>query len=310
LKWATFEHGGIQYVGSVRGESIEVYGEASALLSLIGNSPGTGIAPARTGTTFTLSEVELCAPVPKPPSVRDFVAFEEHLTNGAGGQSPPAVWYELPVFYFSNPAAICGPTADVAISPGSRAFDYELEVAAVIGKTGSNLSVEDAADCICGYTIMCDFSARDLQARESKLGLGPSKGKDGATSLGPFLVTPDELAAYRTDRGFGLEMTASVNGREYSRGRLDAMYWSFEQLVAYASRGTTLVPGDVIGCGTVGTGCILEHRMMGKKADYPWLREGDQLELCVAGIGVLSHHIVAAPPVKPLARDAEPLTRS
>ncbi|MDT7615713.1 MAG: hypothetical protein QOF00_3160 [Pseudonocardiales bacterium] len=240
--------------------------------------------------------VVLRAPVPVPPSIRDFMAFEEHVVTSmqAIGQELHPTWYEIPVFYFTNPAAVLGPHDAVEISPGSEMFDYELEVAAVIGTPGSDLDPADAASHIAGYTILCDWSARDLQMREMALGLGPAKGKDSATSLGPYLVTPDELGS------LDLAMTASVNGTPYSAGNLSDLYWSFAQLVAYASRGTRLVPGDVIGSGTVGTGCILELSRVHGTEKYPWLAAGDEVRLEVAGLGAQVARVEPARELKPL----------
>lgn len=297
MPWVTFDHGGERYVGSLTGDTINIQATVGGPIDVI---TAIRYAPNVPVVRVPISEVTLLSPIPSPPSIRDFVGFEQHLINGGGGQRPPEVWYELPIFYFSSPASTCGPFDSVSISPGSRAFDYELEVAAVIGRSGINIPLEEASDYICGFTIMCDFSARDLQAKEGKLGLGPSKGKDGATSFGPVLVTPSELANFRSERGYRLRMTASVNGHQYSDGYLDDMYWSFEQMVSYASRGTRLVPGDMIGSGTVGTGCILEHRMLGRKAEFPWLKPGDQVDLFVEGIGGLSHRILAPDDVTPL----------
>ncbi|MCW2721040.1 fumarylacetoacetate hydrolase family protein [Pseudonocardia sp.] len=244
--------------------------------------------------------VVLRAPVPVPPSIRDFMAFEEHVVTSmqAIGQELHPTWYEIPVFYFTNPAAVLGPHDAVEISPGSEMFDYELEVAAVIGTPGSDLDPADAASHIAGYTILCDWSARDLQMREMALGLGPAKGKDSATSLGPYLVTPDELGS------LDLAMTASVNGTPYSAGNLSDLYWSFAQLVAYASRGTRLVPGDVIGSGTVGTGCILELSRVHGTEKYPWLAAGDEVRLEVAGLGAQVARVEPARELKPLGARA------
>jgi fumarylacetoacetate (FAA) hydrolase len=212
--------------------------------------------------------------VQRPPSVRDFYAFEEHVRNARAvtgrGEVVPE-WYELPVFYFSNPAAIYGPGDVIPYPEGSEALDYELEVAAVIG----------AGDQIGGFTVLNDWSARDLQRHEMKVGLGPAKGKDFATSIGPVLVTPDELGDLR------LEMVARVNGEERSRGNLGDMYHSWESILAAAARNTVLRPGDVLGSGTVGTGCILEH------GDERWLQAGDEVELEVEGIGVLRNRVGA-----------------
>jgi fumarylacetoacetate (FAA) hydrolase len=228
----------------------------------------TGGGQAREHAEYRLDEVRLLAPVRRPPAVRDFYAFEQHVRNVRRSEVP-VEWYEIPVFYFSNPAAIYGPDEDVPYPDGSEALDYELEVAAVIGADGA----------IGGFTAMNDWSARDLQRRELKVGLGPSKGKDFATSLGPVVVTPDELGHLR------LEMVARVNGEERSRGNLGDMYHSWEAIVAHAAQNTELRSGDVLGSGTVGTGCILEH------GDERWLQRGDEVELEVEGIGVLRNRI-------------------
>jgi fumarylacetoacetate (FAA) hydrolase len=242
----------------------------------------TGGGAAREHDEYALDDVRLLAPIPRPPSVRDFYAFEQHVRNAArvtGRPGVPAEWYEQPVFYFSNPAAIYGPEDEIPYPEGSRELDYELEVAAVIGHaTGGGV--------IGGFTIMNDWSARDLQRQEMKVGLGPAKGKDFATSLGPVVVTPDELGDLR------LVMVARVNGEERSRGNLGDMYHSWESIVARASANTHLLPGDVLGSGTVGTGCILEH------GDNRWLQPGDVVELEVEGIGVL-RNVIGPQPTPP-----------
>jgi fumarylacetoacetate (FAA) hydrolase len=232
----------------------------------------TGGGQAREHAEYALADVELRAPVLYPPSVRDFMAFEQHVATvrRARGSDVPPEWYEIPVFYFSNPAAIYGPGDDVPYPDGTAELDYELEVAAVIGADGR----------IGGFTVLNDWSARDLQRREMRVGLGPAKGKDFATSLGPLLVTPDEL-----DGSEG-EMVARVNGEERSRGNLRDLHHSWDAMLARAARNTTLRPGDVIGSGTVGTGCILEA------GDGRWLQRGDVVELEVEGIGVLRNRVV------------------
>jgi 2-keto-4-pentenoate hydratase/2-oxohepta-3-ene-1,7-dioic acid hydratase in catechol pathway len=198
------------------------------------------------------------------------------------------------VFYFSNPAAIIGPHDDVPIAPGSAAYDFELEVAAVIGTPGRNIAVADAEAHIAGYTILCDWSARDVQSREMTLNLGPAKGKDTATSLGPVLVTPDELEPYRRGNAYDLVMTATVNGRPYSSGNFADIHYDFGQLIEHAARGTELRTGDVIGSGTVGTGCILElSRTHGLDA-YPWLVAGDVVTLAVAQLGEIRSTVTTA----------------
>jgi fumarylacetoacetate (FAA) hydrolase len=228
------------------------------------------------GLAYPLDAIELLAPIPRPPSVRDFFAFEQHIATARAnrGAEVPAEWYEFPVFYFSNPAAIYGPDEEIPYPKGTEALDYELEVAAVIGQGGR----------IAGFTIMNDWSARDIQRREVRVGLGPAKGKDFATTLGPVLVTPEEFD------GTSAVMTARVNGEERSRGNLADIHYSWPQILEQAARNTVLHPGDVIGTGTVGTGCILEHN------DNRWLQPGDVVELEVEGIGTLRNRI--APPSK------------
>jgi fumarylacetoacetate (FAA) hydrolase len=202
-------------------------------------------------------------------------------------------WYEIPVFYFSNPSSIVGHEAEVWAPRESQALDYELELACVIGRTARDLPSDDRAlDYVAGLTIMNDWSARDLQRAEMAVGLGPSKGKDFATSLGPELVSLDELAdCYRSGR-FYLEMTAEVNGRVLSRGNSGSMYWTWPQLLAHASRDATLWPGDVLGSGTVGSGCILE---LTPEATGGWLRPGDTVELTIERLGSLRNRIIPHP---------------
>ena len=250
-----------------------------------------------------VAEAAVLAPVTDPPSVRDFMAFENHVVTSmaAIGAEVNPVWYEQPAFYFTNPACIRGPGQDVPLAPGTTQYDYELEVAAIVGAGGADLDPSTAEAHIAGFTILCDWSARDLQAKEMGILLGPAKGKDTATSLGPFLTTPDELEPFRKGNGYELSMTATVNGRTYSAGNWVDLYWSFGQMLAYASRGTRLRPGDVIGSGTVGTGCILElSRVHGADA-YPWLRAGDEVCLTVDRLGTLVATIVAGAEVKALS---------
>ncbi|MDX6516363.1 MAG: hypothetical protein QOH73_2029 [Gaiellaceae bacterium] len=231
----------------------------------------TGGGSAREHAEFALADVVLRPPVLRPPAVRDCYAFEAHVkaARARRGLEVPPEWYEAPVFYFSNPAAITGPDAEIAYPEGTEELDYELEVAAVVGGAGD----------IAGFTILNDWSARDLQRREMAVGLGPAKGKDFATSIGPVVVTVDEFD------GCGGAMVARVNGEERSRGDLADMHWSWTELLHYAGRNTVLRAGDLLGSGCVGTGCILEH------GDGRWLQPGDVVELEVEGIGVLRNTI-------------------
>ena len=237
-----------------------------------------------------IAEVRLLAPLPQPASLRDFYAFEQHVATASRnrGRHVPTAWYEIPVFYFSNHTAIYGPDADVPM-PRTTALDYELEIACVIGRAGRDIAEEEAADYIAGYTILNDWSARDIQREERTVGLGPAKAKDFATSLGPWLVTPDELEDYALGDGrFNLTMLARVNGVERSRGNFRDIYYTFAQMIARASRDAALYPGDVIGSGTVGSGCLLELTA----GQGPWLAEGDLVELEITGLGVLRNQIV------------------
>ncbi|MFD0698848.1 fumarylacetoacetate hydrolase family protein [Paenibacillus sp. GCM10027628] len=239
---------------------------------------------------YDLDGVSLCAPIPKPPSVRDFYAFEEHVKTARSKRGLDVVpeWYEFPVFYFSNYQAIIGPGYEVERPRKCNQLDYELELACIIGKIGRNISVDEAEDYIFGYCIMNDWSARDIQLAEVKVGLGPAKGKDFATSLGPYLVTKDELECYRTDADrFDLVMTARVNGKLLSQGNFRTIYYSFADMIARASEDATLFPGDVIGSGTVGTGCILE---LGTEV-HRWLEPDDVVELEITGLGVLRNKV-------------------
>jgi fumarylacetoacetate (FAA) hydrolase len=263
LRLCTFEVGGREAPGRVEGERVVELGAPTLAAYLDGGGEDLG--------EHALEDVRLRAPIPRPPSVRDFYAFERHVQSARAqrGLEMAPEWYQIPVFYFSNPAAVSGPEDEVSFPPESTAWDYELEAAAIVGGDGR----------IAGFTVLNDWSARDLQKMEMAVGLGPAKGKDFATTLGPVLVTPDELGDLR------LEMVARVNGEERSRGNLGELHWSWDDLVAYAGRNTRLLPGDVLGSGTVGTGCILEH------GDGRWLRPGDVVELEIEGIGVLRNTV-------------------
>ena len=239
-----------------------------------------GEGHADTAAAHALTDVTLTAPVPVPPSVRDFFAFEGHVAAGwrrRGGEIPPA-WYEAPTFYFSNPASICGPGESVTRPQATRELDFELEIAAVIGAGGA----------IAGFALLNDFSARDVQRAEMTVGLGPAKGKDFATALGPWLVTPDDLPY--TGGRLQLEATVTVNGTELSRSDAAAQHFSWPDLVAHAARDTRLLPGDVLGAGTLNRGCLLE---LGPIVDGGrWLEPGDTVTVAAPGLGELTTPIV------------------
>ncbi|MGA5506992.1 fumarylacetoacetate hydrolase family protein [Streptomyces umbrinus] len=253
-----------------------------------------------------LDDVRLRAPVPDPPSVRDFMTFEQHIEGTAklaAAEIPPR-WYEAPAFYFTNPAAVLGPHDDVPVPPGSDMFDFELEAAAVIGLGGRDIRASEAERHIVGYCLLNDWSARDLQFQEMTVRLGPAKGKDTSLTLGPVLVTADELAPYRSGTAFDLGMTATVNGEVIGTDRWDAMHFSYAEMIEYASRGTKVRPGDVLGSGTCGGGCLAE--LWGRQGwdAHPPLRPGDTVTIAVDILGTLTSRIVAyrSPHASPTTR--------
>ncbi len=265
----------------------------SSMLQLI-EAGDRGLERARAapqGKRIALSDVQLHSPLARPTSLRDAYAFENHVkaANANRGRDVPEEWYKFPVFYFTNAANIYGPDDEIPCPAYTNELDYELEIAAVIGKPGRDLTPEQAPDHIFGYTIFNDWSARDVQREEMKVRLGPAKGKDFASSLGPCIVTPDELADVATARPgvYDLEMLGRINGVERSRGNFKDIHWSFGEILARASQSVTLMPGDVIGSGTVGTGCLLELT----KAKGPWLQAGDEVELEISRIGVLKNAV-------------------
>lgn len=309
MRWVTFarDADGEDRTGLVVGSAVHALPAGEMLLGLLGDDGETLAAAGDRANSdpadvFSLDDIVLRAPVPLPPTVRDFYAFEQHVKTARQrrGLEMDPDWYELPIFYFSNPYAVIGDGEDVAVPPGGDELDFELEVAAIIGRGGADLTPQQGEQSIAGFCILNDWSARDIQRREMKLSMGPVKGKDFATSLGPMLVTPDELEDARSDRAYDLTMSASVNGREYSHASLAEVYWSFGEMISYASRGTRVRPGDVIGSGTCGTGCILELALVHGGDAYPWLKPGDEVVLRVDRLGTLSNRIVAGGPLRPL----------
>lgn len=265
-------------------------------------------ARALDGDAVPLAECRLLAPL-RPASVRDFVTFESHVVgvrrsvdNAVG---VPDAWYDAPTFYFTNPHAIVGPDAEVRRPWGCRALDFELEVAAVVGgpsPSHSSLTEQDAARAIFGYTILNDWSARDIQGREMQTGLGPAKGKDFCTSLGPWLVTADEVEDAVDGEGFlDLSCTVSVNGAEVGRDSLANMGWTFATMVAYASRDSLVLPGDVLASGTTGGGgCLAELWGRAGRQEPAPLEPGDTVVIAVDRLGSLANRVVDGSPVPPL----------
>jgi len=271
----------------------------TALLDVLGDlGPRGEQALASPSERVPLDEVVLRAPL-EPRSIRDCAGFLQHLRNVSAAAEMPVDerHTRFPPFYFTNPAAVVGPHDDVPIAPDSAMFDYEMEIAAVIGRAGATIPLAEAESHIAGYTLFCDWSARDLQMREMPLRLGPAKGKDTANTLGPMLVTPDELEPFRAGKGFDLGMTGHVNGDLVSKGNWSTIDWGFPDMITYASRGTVLRAGDVIGSGTVETGCLFEHYCTDREGFRGWLQPGDEVVLAVEQLGEIRHRIV--PGVEP-----------
>jgi len=254
---------------------------------------------------MALNEVGLIAPVPHPPSLRDGYAFRQHVETARRnrGLDMVPVFDAFPVFYFGNPHTVFGPGPVFCMPDHFKKLDFELEAAVVICRKGKNISVEKADSYIAGLMILNDFSARTLQMEEMLLNLGPAKGKDFASTTGPWLVTTEELknkevpcGKNHTGKSWNLKMTASVNGQPVSSGNLADMEWTFAELIARASYGAELFPGDIIGSGTVGTGCFLELNGTGKlnNPEYTeqWLLPGDQIELSIESLGTLRNTMV------------------
>jgi 2-keto-4-pentenoate hydratase/2-oxohepta-3-ene-1,7-dioic acid hydratase in catechol pathway len=317
MRFCTFDDDGRVAAGVVSdsptgdsptGQLIHELPAGTSVLDLVRAGLPAALGIGQTALTtpgIPVEQVRLLPPL-TPPTVRDFVAFEEHVEGvvasvGDGAGVVPE-WYQAPTFYFTNPYAMIGAHDDVQIPSGSELFDYELEVAAVVGADGRSVAPEQVK--IFGYTIMNDWSARDLQRREMKVNLGPAKGKDFASTLGPWLVTADELEPYRDSDGFlALEMSVSVNGIAIGNDLLSNMGWPFEELVAYAARGAQVRAGDVLGSGTCGNGgCLAE--LWGRRGglDPEPLKPGDVVEMTVQGIGTIRNTVVAGvdlPPVQP-----------
>lgn len=250
---------------------------------------------------------ELLAPVPQPTSCRDAYAFRQHVAAARRnrGVEMIAAFDEYPIFYFTNHNAIQGPGEIECMPDHFQKLDFELEIAVVIGKKGRNFTAAEADDYIAGFMIMNDMSARQLQMEEMLLNLGPAKGKDFSTVIGPWLVTPDELEQYKTapkpghtGNAYNLNMTCTVNGVQVSAGNVADMDWTFAEIIERCAYGADVLPGDVIGSGTVGSGCFLELNGTGLLNDAnfqpQWLQDGDEVEMEITGLGRLINIIKKA----------------
>lgn len=258
--------------------------------------------------TFALADVQLLAPLPNPRSFRDYIGFEMHMLNASKsfGHTIGEAWYDLPIFYFTNHHAIFGPDDEIKRPLKETRLDIELEIAVVIGKKGKNILAAEADDYIFGYTIFNDWTARAIQKKEMEIPLGPHKGKDFANAIGPHIVTKDELEKYRVpfsesffeaplkvpeikgDR-FNLRMTSRVNGQTICEGNYKTVFYNFPQMIERAAENNvTLMPGDILGSGTVGNGSLVENNFTVHRP----LEPGDEVELQIEGIGLLRNRVV------------------
>ncbi len=265
--------------------------DVQALLELPGEPLERLKAAVASGNTqgVPLSGVRLRAPILRPPTVRDFFVYEGHASAGGTRQLSDA-WYRLPIFYFSNPLRIFGPEETVPYPSASERLDYELELAIVVGKEGSNVREADWLSYVAGFTIFNDWSCRDLQFDEMEARLGPAKGKDAASSVGPYVVTTDELAPYLRDGRLHVRCRLRVNGDLWMDGDGGIMYHPWGAIVERASRDSRIVPGDIMGSGTVTGGSIGEAIRNGIKGAR-WLQPGDVVEIDVEGLGTLRNTI-------------------
>ena len=298
MRFATYEYEGAERAGAMRDGVIHPLPEGVTVLSLIKQETlheAGGEALAR-ASDLRVDQVRLLPPL-KPPSIRDFVGFEAHIEGVSksldGLEHVPEEWYRAPNFYFTNPHAAYGAHDDVPVPAGCSVLDFELEVGAVIGRSGRDLTPKQARGHIVGYLVFNDWSARDLQKPEKNLGLGFSKGKDFANTLGPYLVTADEVEDRRDGDGFlDLEMTVTLNGELIGRDTLANVSWTFEEMIAYASRDTWVHPGDILGSGTCGWGALAEFWGRVGERTPPPLQPGDTVTLTVERLGSLSNLIV------------------
>ncbi len=311
MRIAAFHVAGQSHVGMVVDDRVHPFVDGTTALSVLRADAAQRAELARAAAEhagWELSEVTLQVPL-EPPSMRDFLTFEAHvagMNRVMAGEDIAPEWYAAPSFLFMSPHAVTATGADVPKPHGTERLDFELELAAVACRDARDVTPEDAAGCIGGYLIMNDWSARDLQQREMRLGLGPSKGKDFATTIGPWMVTSDELAPHVRDGRLDLEMTVSVNGVRVGGDRSAHMGWSFEQMLSYASRGAWVRAGDILASGTCGTGALAESwGRLGRLEPAP-LEPGDVVTMTVEGIGEISNQVVAATypdiPVAPARR--------
>lgn len=301
MRWATYQTvdaPGVDKLGLVDGDVIHGYRGTGDLIALLGDDGDRLRQAAQEAKRNPLETVDLTAVklrplLSAPPSIRDFSSFLEHYRTSIInlGQEFNEKLLTLPIFYYTNNTNMLGDGDEVSIPGHAQSMDYELEIACIIGKAGIDLTPEEAESHIAGYCILNDWSIRDLLAEELSRAPMAAKGKDAGMGLGPFLVTADELEDRRKGLGFDLKMTATVNGREYSNNSWASINWSFGEMLSYASRNVWLRPGDVIGGGTVGRGCILELGGTFGRDTYPWLEEGDEVTVEIERLGKMTNRL-------------------
>jgi 2-keto-4-pentenoate hydratase/2-oxohepta-3-ene-1,7-dioic acid hydratase in catechol pathway len=314
MRVARIEHDGAPTTAVVEEDSVRPL-PGSDVLDLLTAAPHERERLATgAGAAIPLAGVRLLSPI-EPPSVRDFSVFEQHgegasMAIGGPDAGVADAWYERPAFYFSNPHATTGPHDVIEPPAGSSGLDFELEIAVVVGRRARNVTVEEAAGCIAGYTIFNDWSERAIARREAQLPFGFHKAKDFANTFGPWIVTPDELEAHREGDRLNLRMTAYVNGAEIGGDTPASMAWSFEELVHFAALAAWIAPGDVIGSGTCGGGCLFELWGRNQEQTPPPLKPGDEVRLEVEGIGALINTVGDFQPDLPALPRARSRTRA
>ena len=314
MKLLTYDHGSGPRCGALQGDAVV---DVAALIGATQPLPdvralletghdaiarvGDALAGGAAASKVALADVRLRAPILQPPTVRDCIVYEEHATS-QGTRAIDPVWYRMPVFYFSNPLVIYGPDEAVPYPAASEQLDYELEIGCVIGKSGRNVPASAAMEYIAGFCIFNDWSARDLQFDEMTFGLGPAKGKDSASSIGPWVVTTDELLPHIKDGRLDLKCRVRVNGDDWLRdGETVDAYYGWGEIIERAAKDSRIAPGDVIGSGTVGGGSVREAIRKGYEAAR-WLEPGDRVELEVSGIGTLGNTLGPKEGVDPAYR--------
>ncbi|MFC1440320.1 fumarylacetoacetate hydrolase family protein [Streptacidiphilus sp. N1-10] len=304
MRFATYESSGAEHSAVLDADGDRLHPLDESLTALVTRGDPEALRAAGERALAgpagpRLAEVRLLAPF-QAPSIRDFVGFEAHIEGVSksldGLEHVPEVWYRAPAFYFTNPHASYGAHDGVPVPAGCRVLDFELEVGAVIGRSGRNLTPDQAGAHILGYLVFNDWSARDLQKPERELGLGFSKGKDFANTLGPWLVTADEVEQHRDADGYlDLAMSVSLNGGLIGRDTLANASWTFEEMIAYATRDAWVRPGDILGSGTCGWGALAEHWGRNGERTPPPLQPGDEVTLTVEGLGTVSNRILPGP---------------